>query len=144
MKELFKQVSLFLIVAVCLTLLLIHIGAPLVVSILFSVIIQYIAYNAYIYGLDAFAVYKLKKLEVEKLRELSYQGVEVVCPCSQQAREFVPIRLNRPNYYKCNKCSKTVGVFTAVETALVTEPIADTDISSIEKILQNKLNEFAR
>lgn len=118
-------------------------GIGLIVSIGLSVVIQYALYNAYVYGFDTLTSLRLKKLEIERLKQLSFQGTEVTCPCSLQTKEFVPLRLNKPNYYKCKSCSKTVGVFTSVETALVTEPLADTDLASIEKLLQIKINEHS-
>ncbi len=142
MNTLLKQLLLFIVITGCVAITLTNIGVNIVIAILLGIIVQYALYNAFLYGVDAFVAFKIKKLEVAKLRELSYQGVEVTCPCSQSAKEFVPIRLNKPNYYKCKKCDRTVAIFVAVETALVTEPIADTDLSSVEKLLNNKLNEL--
>jgi len=140
-RNLIKQVLIFLIVSFLLTFALYSLGINLLISVGLSVVIQYTLYNAYVYGFDTITALRLKKLEVDRLKQLSLQGTEVTCPCSQQTKEFVPIRLNKPNYYRCKACKKTVGVFTSVETALVTEPLADTDLASIEQLLQIKINE---
>lgn len=140
-NELIKQLAFFVITTTVLSLLFYNLGVNLILSVLLGIVLQYGAYNGFVYLIDAFVSFKGTKLQNEKLRLLAQQGTEVTCPCAQQKKEFVPIRLNQPNYYKCSTCSKTVGLFTAIETALVTEPIANTDISSIEQIILSKLNE---
>jgi hypothetical protein len=67
---------------------------------------------------------KNKKLENERIKEFSLQGLEVTCPCLLKKTEFVPIVLNTNNNYKCDYCQKNVSVYIAAETALVTETIA--------------------
>lgn len=143
-NTLVKQLLLLVFVTCVVTWALTYVGIPVYIGAILGLIAQFTLYNAYVYGIDAYTVIKAKNLEVEKLKQLSYQGMEVECPCQQKNKQFVPIRLNTPNYYKCKKCSKVVGVFTATETALVTEPIADTDLKNIENLLENKLNENTR
>ena len=144
MNQLAKQLLLLISITTVLTWALFAINVPLVLAIILSFIIQYAAYNGFVYAVDAYALVKTKQLEVKKLEYIDSQGTEVVCPCGKQTKEFIPIRLNRPNYYKCNTCAKTLAAFVGVETAIVTEPIGNTDINSIDGMLNNKLNELTR
>jgi hypothetical protein len=86
----------------------------------------------YIYNsiLDTIIAFNNKKLENERIREYSFQGIEVECPCSKQLKDFVPIRLNTPNKYKCKECKKLISVFITPSTALSTEPILDTNTTN--------------
>ena len=142
-KMLLFQATLLIVVAGLIGSVLSHFGIPFIIGTLLGVAVQYGVYNAYAHGIEAYVVLKAKKLEAAKLKELSYQGVNVTCPCSRKVNEFIPIRVSEPNYYKCGTCSKTVSVFIATETALITEPIANTDIGAVETLLTNKINEIA-
>jgi hypothetical protein len=68
-----------------------------------------------------------KKLENDRIKEFTMQGIEVECPCSRKIKDFVPIRLNTSNKYKCKECQKLISVYITPSTALTTEPIVDTD-----------------
>lgn len=114
-------------------------GVGLLFSLGLSLITLYSVSFIYDQFINIFLAVKFKKIELEKIKELSYQTIEVTCPCSKTAKQFIPIRVDRPNYYKCNKCERTVGVYINVETVLVTEPIANT---SVDLLLANKLNEY--
>lgn len=144
MTNLIKQVLLLIIIACTVALFLSTLGINLILGFVIGVILQYALYNAFVYGVDAYTTLKAKKIEYEKIREISQQGIEVTCPCVNKVKEFIPIKLNRPNYYKCSTCNKTVGAFVGVETAVITEPIAETDLSSIERLIETKLNEHTR
>ena len=72
---------------------------------------------------------KNKTLENERIKEFSTQGLEVECPCHKKIREFVPIRLNTDNKYKCQECFKIISVIVDATTALATQPIYNTEIS---------------
>lgn len=143
LKNILKQLLLLLVTAGVISYTLHIFGVSWVAGILIGIIAQYGIYNAFVYGFEAYITLRARKLENDKLRELTYQGLDVTCPCSRQAKEFVPVRFNTPNYYKCKTCTRTVGVFVAAETVLVTEPIADTDLSSVERLIQDKLTTIA-
>jgi len=134
-NTLIRQLLLLLIATGLVSCALFYLGIPLFIGIPMGLIIQYACYNAFVYAVDTYAVITSKKLEVEGLKQAAYQGMEVECPCAQRNRQFVPIRLNSSNYYKCKQCSKTLSAFTAVETVLVTEPIADTSLQDVENLL---------
>jgi DNA-directed RNA polymerase subunit RPC12/RpoP len=91
---------------------------------------QILLYNAFTSILDVYVTLKNKKLENERIAEFSYQGMEVECPCSKKRKDFVPIRLNDINLYKCGDCEKMVSVYMSAETALQTEPIISTDTTA--------------
>lgn len=96
-----------------------------------GIAIQYISYNIFISILNSVVLLKNKKLENERLKEFSYQGLEMECPCFKKAKELVPIRFNTPNYYRCNECKKQLSVIITAESAVVTEPILNTDLPSL-------------
>jgi|LauGreDrversion2_6_1035139.scaffolds.fasta_scaffold00011_18 hypothetical protein len=97
---------------------------------------QILGFYLYSNLLNLYIIIKAKKLEVEKLREMSFQSIEVMCPCFKQVTDIVPFRFNTANYYKCRECSKTISVHTTTETAVVTEPVIATNIEPalLEKI----------
>lgn len=140
-QQLIKQLLLLIVVAGLIGYTLYSFGVNIIIGILLGVVIQYAVFNAFLYIVDSYTSVRSKKLDVKRLQEMSYQGVEVTCPCADRHKQFVPIRLNSPNYYKCQKCNKTISIFTAVETAIVTEPIGDTDILNLDKLMETKLNE---
>jgi hypothetical protein len=141
-SQLLRQLFFLIFVSCTVGFILQSFGVNIFVGILAGIILQYVFYNAFAYGVKVYENTKLQKLEVEKLKQMSYQGTEVTCPCKH--KQFAFIRLNSSNYYKCDKCKKTVSIFVSTETAIVTEPIADTNISSIDNMLQEKLNELTR
>jgi hypothetical protein len=103
-----------------------------------GVLCQIIMYNTFIAILDVYLALKNKKLENERIAEFSYQGIDVVCPCSKKRKDFVPIRLNDINMYKCSECDKSISVYINAETALQTEPILSTDTTAaLAPILAN-------
>lgn len=109
-----------------------------IIGFLIGVIIQITGFYFYSNIVDFLIVFKSKKLEVERLKQLSYQSVEVECPCYKKVRSFVPYRFNADNFYKCGECSKTISVFTTTETAVMTEPVIYTDIQPVlEQGLKN-------
>jgi len=97
---------------------------------LVGVLGQILIYNAFISILDVYLTIKNKKLENERIAEFSYQGLEVECPCTKKRKDFVPIRLNDLNMYRCGECDKTISVYINAETALQTEPIISTDTTA--------------
>jgi DNA-directed RNA polymerase subunit RPC12/RpoP len=140
-------ISLLIIVSVALLtgLFLASFGVKLWLGILVGIIIQFIAHNVYVSILDTYVALRNKKLENERIKEFSHQGLEVTCPCSKKRVDFVPIRLNEANSYKCNECEKTVSVYINADTALQTDPIISTDTTSaLQPILTSISNGTAR
>jgi hypothetical protein len=89
--------------------------------------IQFVFNYIYETIFNAAVALKNKKLENERIKEFTMQGIEVECPCSRKIKDFVPIRLNTTNKYKCKECQKLISVYITPSTALTTEPILDTD-----------------
>lgn len=116
-------------------------GVKLWAGFIIAVFSQIVIYNVYITLLNSYIVLKNKQLENERIKEFSYQGLEVSCPCSKKHRDFVPIRLNEVNMYRCGECDKSVSVYINTETALQTEPIISTDTSTaLAPIIANITN----
>jgi|LakMenE18May11ns_1017448.scaffolds.fasta_scaffold9867201_3 hypothetical protein len=141
-SQIIRQIFFLIFISCTIGFILQSFGVNIYIGVIAGIIMQYVIYNVFVYILKVYEKTKLQKLEVEKLKQMAYQGTEVTCPCKH--KQFAFIRLNTSNYYKCEKCKKTVSVFVSTETAIVTEPIADTNISSIDNMLQEKLNELTR
>jgi len=124
LSRLLLQLTVLTITAILFGLFLQYFGVSLLIGIPLGVIIQFGVYHAFIIALNAYVELKNKKLENERIREFSLQGLEVTCPCSLKKTEFIPIVLNTNNSYKCDHCQKNVSVYVTAETALVTETIA--------------------
>ena len=123
--RLLSQLTVLVVTSILFGLLLKHFGVSLFIGIPLGVIVQFGAYYAFIIILNTYVELKNKKLENERIKEFSLQGLEVTCPCSLKKTEFVPIVLNTNNAYKCDHCQKNISVYIAAETALVTETIAN-------------------
>jgi hypothetical protein len=125
------QILILLTVATVGTITLHQLGISVIISFLLSVIVQFGLYYAFIICLETVVQLKNKQLENERIKEFSLQGLEVTCPCSLKKTEFVPIVLNTNNSYKCNHCTKHIGVYIVPETALITETIANIELPPI-------------
>ena len=122
-SRLLLQIATLIFIAILFGLILKQFGVILFVSIPLGIMLQFGVYYAYITALNAYVELKNKKLENERIKEFSLQGLEVTCPCSLKKTEFIPVVLNTNNAYKCNYCQKNVGVYIVPETALITEPL---------------------
>lgn len=113
-------------------------GLNFYVGLVAGISLQYILNYLFQYVVDLIVAIKSKQLENERIKEFTMQGIEVECPCSRKITDFVPIRLNTANKYKCKECQKVISVFITPSTALTTEPILDTDTTKID-IIANEL-----
>jgi hypothetical protein len=125
------QIIVFIAITALIGISLTYVNIPIFYGILIGIVAQFGINYAFVTVLDAVVALKNKKLENERIREFSLQGLEVTCPCSLKKTEFVPIVLNTNNTYKCDHCQKNVSVYIVPETALVTETIANTDTINI-------------
>lgn len=142
MNRVLFQIGLLTLVAGLFGALFVNLKINFFIGFVFGILVQYGIYHAFAYGLEVYTLIKAKRIENERLKELSLQGMVVTCPCNRKINEFVPIRVGAPNHYKCNECQKTVSVFLNAETAIITEPINNTDIGAIENIINQKINEL--
>jgi hypothetical protein len=130
-SRLITQLTVLLALAVLFGLCLKHFNISLLYSVPLGVLIQFGIYYAFITVLDVWVALRNKKLENERLKEFSLQGMEVTCPCSLKKTEFIPITLNTNNSYKCNHCNKNISVYITAETALITEPLIMPQVPNI-------------
>jgi hypothetical protein len=114
------------------------IGVNIIVGTLTGAVIQFLGFNAFSTVFNSIVLLKNKKLENERLKEFSYQGLELECPCYKKEKELVPVRFNTPNYYRCKACNKQLSVIVTAESAVVTEPILNTDLSSLDTSIIEK------
>jgi hypothetical protein len=92
--------------------------------------VQFVINYMYQTALNTYISLNNKKLENERIKEFTKQGLEVKCPCSKGVIDFVPITLNTNNRYKCKECQKIISVYITPSTALTTEPLTDTDTTN--------------
>ena len=139
--RLIVQSLIFLSISIVIGFLLTHIGINLWLGIVTGAVIQLLIHNTFVTILDSYITIKDKKLENERIKEFSYQGLEVTCPCSKKQLDFIPVRLNTQNSYRCSGCDKSISIFINAETAMQTEPILNVDTTqAIEPILKTIQN----
>jgi hypothetical protein len=101
-------------------------------------LIQIISYNIYKNIIEYFAL----RLQVEKIKEYSKQGMEIKCPCYLEKSMFVPIDLNRPNVISCKECEKTLSIDITAKTFMQTDMLdlekADENLIKAYKFIQDK------
>ena len=132
---------IFLSISIVIGFLLTHAGINLWLGIVTGAVIQLLIHNTFVTILDSYITIKDKKLENERIKEFSYQGLEVTCPCSKKQLDFIPVRLNTQNSYRCSGCDKSISIFINAETAMQTEPILNVDTTqAIEPILKTIQN----
>jgi len=127
LRKLTLQLSALIIAAIIIGFILKTFNVPLLYGISLGIIAQFGLNYAFVSILNAVVALKNKKLENERIKEFSLQGLEVTCPCPLRKTEFVPIVLNTNNTYKCDHCQKNVSVYIVPETALITETLAMVD-----------------
>lgn len=137
-KKVFTQIAFICAFSFVVSFLLAQWGVNYFIGAAFGVIIQFIGFYTFRTIFSAVVALKNKQLENERIKEFSYQGLEVICPCFKQVRQLVPIKLNTANYYKCQECNKRVGVIITPETAIVTEP-QDNSIEAINTLLASSI-----
>lgn len=100
-------------------------------------LIQIIFYNIYKNIIEYFTL----KLQVEKIKEFSKQGMEVKCPCYLEKKMFVPIDLNNVNTFDCKECDKCISVDLTAKTFMQTDMIdldkADENLIKAYKLIQD-------
>ena len=129
-KKLISQLIPFIAISILFGAAFYAFNFSFFIGVLFGIAFQYVGFFAFSTILNAVVALKNKKLENERLQELSFQGLEVECPCFKKIKDFIPVRLNTPNYYKCSDCKKTISVLINSETAVVTEPVT-TDLPTL-------------
>jgi len=132
------QILTFITVSLLSGIYFSKIGLNFLLGVAVGCSIQFIGNYIFESILSVYTALKNKKLENERIKEFSYQGLEVECPCFKKIKEFVPIRLNTDNKYKCIECGKTVGVLVEATTAVTTEPIYSPE--QLEETLVNIAN----
>jgi hypothetical protein len=102
-----------------------------------SSLIQVILYNVYKTIIEFLAL----KLQIEKIKEFSKQGMEIKCPCYLEKKMFVPIDLNGLNVYSCKECDKSISVDISTKTFMQTDMIdldkADESLMKAYKKIQD-------
>lgn len=140
LKRLVYQLITLLLVSSLSGAFFISIGSNFIIGFFAGTVLQFGLYFGFTTVVDIYATLQNKKLENERIREFSFQSLEVTCPCFKQIKQIIPIRLNTDLKYKCIDCNKTVSVLITPETAIATEPILNTEISLNNKEIMNKLS----
>lgn len=90
-------------------------------------VLQFLVF--YIVG-EIFKIKKQKSLLEQDYKNkelLTWQNLNVQCPCDKKIESLVPVKLNKENTYLCPGCNKNVKINIETSTVLVTNPI-NTDI----------------
>jgi hypothetical protein len=81
---------------------------------------------------DTLLVINNKKLENERIKEFTKQGVYVECAfCSHS--NFVPIRFDVKNEFNCDGCNKKNAVYLDITTTQTTTPIDTAQLQAISE-----------
>lgn len=87
----------------------------------------------------------IRKIEVERIKSLEKQGVQVTCPCYKEISQFIPVVLNEDNSYMCDGCNKRVNVEINAETRMATMPVdleqSQSNIAAIYDTITNQKNQ---
>lgn len=136
MKELVKPLSLLCAVTFVFTSVLYMVTHwPIWLLVSLSVVVQFLCHYIYQSFLLAYISANNQKIEADLIKELSYQTVDIDCPCSQKNKQSVNLRLNDDTLYQCNQCQKLLNVNLDITSTLATVPIK-TDAESFDKLLQ--------
>lgn len=133
-----KPILILCVISTVSSLLFYNTLFDLIKGFILSTLIQIIFYNIYKNVLEFLAV----RLQVEKIKEFSKQGMEIKCPCYMEKKMFVPIDLNNTNTFNCKECDKSVSVEVSTRSFMQTEMIdldkADESlIKAYKKIQEN-------
>jgi hypothetical protein len=128
LKKLLNQLFTLCLVSLLFATIFYLLKLNFIAGILTGIVFQFTGFYVYSTFLRIYTGLQIKKIENEMLKELSFQGLEVECPCFKKAVEFVPIRLNTNNYYKCSQCKKKISVLIGAETAVATEAIENPSV----------------
>ena len=71
---------------------------------------------------ETLAVLNNKKLENERIKEFSKQGVSVDCAYCGEVN-FTPIRFDSKNTFACNECNKQNSIYLDIITTQITNPL---------------------
>lgn len=93
-------------------------------------ILQFVVYNTYINIISLFR----RRVENQRIAELSKQGVEITCPCAKGMKHFIPIRLDEDNSYRCLDCPNYVRVDVDVKPYITSDVI---DIVKTEEAIES-------
>jgi len=143
LKKLVFQVLALFAISTLFSAFFHYFGVNYFIGFLVGTVLQIFAFSTFNTALTAYVALKNKKLENERIKEFSYQGLDVVCPCYKKVADFVPVKLNTQNYYKCKECNKTVSIQLTCDTAITTEPIISTELPIVSEELIKQLQERA-
>jgi hypothetical protein len=136
MKHLIKPLLLLGAITFILTTLLHYFThIPIWVAFIFAIVVQFLIHYIYESILLTYVGVNARKLEVDMLKELSYQSVNITCPCSLKNKQNIILRLNEDTQYECDQCKKTLNVNVDITSTLATLPLK-TDAETFDKLLQ--------
>lgn len=133
-----KPIIILCVISTVSSLLFYNTLLDFIKGFILATLIQIIFYNVYKNVIEFLAV----RIQVEKLKEFSKQGMEIKCPCYMEKKMFVPIDLNNTNTFNCKECDKSVSVEVSTRTFMQTDMIdldkADESlIKAYKKIQEN-------
>ena len=120
--NIFKSLLVTIIVTTMVTVVLYFTGLPLVKTFTITLISLFIL--GFLSGQisETIAAINNKKLENDRLAEFAKQGVSIECAYCGSIN-FVPIRFDRKNEFKCISCNKSNAVYIDILSTRTTTPL---------------------
>lgn len=111
-------------------------NVPFLISFILSTVLQFVLWQAFTYVVSTRAAIKNKEIERDIMKEVAANSANIPCTSCKQ-ENFVTIRFDQPNHFKCSKCGVDNVVYIQLESAAVTKPIESLNIE--ETIKTNEL-----
>ena len=128
MIPIIRSLSITFIVASLVGLVFWSIGEDFVKPFVLTIILQFVVF--WIFNTCSGYIYNLKLAEIQITREAEFtkQGIEVGCAYCRTVN-FIPIRFDDDNDFKCTSCDKANAVYIGVTVTQKTTPLNINSIS---------------
>lgn len=122
MGSIFKSLSITALVTLIVSTLLWSIGYPFYTVFIFTFIGQLMFFYMFNTVLQYIVMLKNKKLENNRIKEFTMQGVDLNCAhCS--STNLAPLRFDQDNIFSCLNCGKDNSVYINITVAQSSSPL---------------------
>lgn len=105
-----------------------------------ALIVQFIIGSAMNQWLQVKTGLEMENQLTKRIEDAAKQTLKLKCPCTNEAEQIVPIRLDQINFYKCINCNKNINVNLTAKTALMTDVI---DIDATHDQMIKTINQLS-
>jgi transcription elongation factor Elf1 len=127
MGSIFKSLSITTLVTLTVSALMWSIGYPFYTVFVFTFIGQLMFFYMFNTVLRYVIMLKNKKLENNRIKEFTLQGVELHCAHCNSSN-LTPLRFDQDNIFSCLNCEKGNSVYINITVAQSSSPL---DINSL-------------